>query len=111
MSVRTITIDTNATSQSDAFPMFGDGSLTIEHSASGSSPNGTWTLEVYNTASAAWETVTAASGDFTNPAGSDASGVASFVNPPDGTGRIVYTRTGGGAAGGGTLVIRSIQHK
>ena len=100
-----ITIDTNATSTTDAFPLKAGSFLTIHHAAVGSSPSGTWTLEVYNEADDSWDEITDASGEFTNPAGGDAGGVANFSNPFQGVGRVKYTTSSGGAASGGTLVI------
>lgn len=102
---KTYTVNTNATDQTEPFPLKPRSQLTIHHSAAGSSPSGTWTLEAYNFASDAWETVTDASAEFTNPSGSDASGIANYTNPHQGIGRVVYTTSSGGAASGGTVIV------
>ena len=109
--IQTYTINTNATDQTGEFPLISGFALTIHHSAAGSSPNGTFTLEVYNLASAAWEEFADASPKFTNPTGSDASGVANFTNPPIGKGRVKYTTSSGGAANGATVVVQQEPRK
>lgn len=102
---KTYTLDTNADDETELFPILPGCALTIHHSAAGSSPDGTWTLQVYNEASAAWEDYADASSDFTNPSGSDASGVANFINPPIGKCRVKFTQSSGGAASGATVVV------
>lgn len=102
---KSYTLNTNADDETDEFPTMPGVALTVHHDASGSSPTGTWTLEVYNQASEAWEEFADASGEFTNPAAGDASGVANFINPPIGKCRVKYTSSSGGAASGATVVV------
>lgn len=99
------TIDTDADDTTPVFPLKAGSFLTIHHAAAGTSPSGTWTLEVFNEADATWDTITDASGEFTNPAGSDAGGVANYSNPFQGKGRVKFTNTSGGEADGGTVIV------
>jgi len=97
-----------ATNSSKVFPGLPGQALTIYHNvAATGSATGTWTLEAYNYASAAWEEVTDASSEFTNPAGGAASGIANYVNPVVGILRVTFTHSSGtGSATGATIKIK-----
>lgn len=99
------TIDTDADSTTGVFPLKAGSALTIHHSAAGSSPSGTWTLEVFNEANETWGADADASDEFTNPSGSDAGGIANYTNPNQGVGRVKFTNTSGGVADGGTVIV------
>lgn len=98
-------LDITADMRTDEFVVRGGEPFTIDHSAAGSTPTGTWYLETYNLATAAWETYADASGEFTNPAAADASGQANFTNPPIGRCRMFYDYTSGGSSTGGDIVV------
>ncbi len=99
------TITTAASGSTPVFPLKAGAFLTIHHAAAGSSPSGTWTLEVFNEADETWDEIAEASGEFTNPSGSDAGGVANYSNPYQGRGRVTYTRTSGGETDGGIVIV------
>ena len=101
------TFDNSTTFNSDSFPMVATRPITIHHAAIDTLATGTWTLEIYNQANDSWETVTAASSAFTNPSSSTVGGVAAFIDPPTGTGRVTYTASSGGADGDGVLIIET----
>jgi hypothetical protein len=99
------TLATNADDETPEFPLKAGSFLTIHHEASGGSPTGTWTLEVFNEAAGEWQEITDASTEFENPAGSQASGVANYSNPNQGRGRVAYARASGGQASGAIVVV------
>lgn len=105
MSRKEYTIDTDADDNTPEFPLKAGSFLTIHHAAAGTSPSGTWSLEVFNQADSTWDEITDAAGKFTNPAGSDAGGVANYSNPFQGKGRVKFTNTSGGEADGGTVIV------
>lgn len=87
-----------ATFTSETFCAGSERRCMITHQVSNGDETGTWTLEVSGDDGTTWETVTAASAEFNNPAAAAATGVANLKDVPMGLLRVVYTVSSGGAA-------------